>query len=139
MFNNRCNVITVITSKFIVQVKFTLLLTAMFTFTLYLLMCIYTIWKNKNKPTNMQNVECVHSAQMLPGEFVITDCKKTGFYSTRSPINSYPGQFTTNMRQYWLKHIASWCIFLMGYQSCVYMRHFHNTLELWMCFDVRAI
>lgn len=96
MFNNKCNVITVITSMFIVQVKFTLLLTAMFTFTLYLLMCIYTILKNKNKPTNMQNVECVHSAQMLPGEFVITDCQKKQVstqlvaQSTRTQVNSRP-------------------------------------------------
>lgn len=44
----------------------------------------------------MQNVECVHSAQMLPGEFVITDCQKKQVstqlvaQSTRTQVNSRP-------------------------------------------------
>lgn len=55
-------------------------------------------------------------------EFVIiTDCQfRSGFYWTRIPIISYPGQFTTNMRQYWLpksKLIASWLLKSLSWLS----------------------
>lgn len=55
-------------------------------------------------------------------EFVIiTDCQfRSGFYWTRTPIISYPGQFTTNMRQYWLpksKLIASWLLKSLSWLS----------------------
>lgn len=56
---------------------------------------------------------------------IITDsataCQfRSGFYWTRTPIISYPGQFTTNMRQYWLpksKLIASWLLKSLSWLS----------------------
>lgn len=116
------NVIPVL--KFVVWYKFILHLTVMFTYS-HTYWCAYT-WKNKNKPNKRQKWDCVHSAQFnlhVPVSLTSspTACQfRSGFYWTRTPIISYPGQFTTNMRQYWLpksKHIASWLLKSLSWLS----------------------
>lgn len=104
------NVIPVL--KFVVWYKFILHLTVMFTYS-HTYWCAYT-WKNKNKPNKRQKWDCVHSAQFnlhVPVSLTSspTACQfRSGFYWTRIPIISYPGQFTTNMRQYWLPKSKLW-------------------------------
>lgn len=104
------NVIPVL--KFAVWYKFILHLTVMFTYS-HTYWCAYT-WKNKNKPNKRQKWDCVHSAQFnlhVPVSLTSspTACQfRSGFYWTRTPIISYPGQFTTNMRQYWLPKSKLW-------------------------------
>lgn len=104
------NVIPVL--KFVVWYKFILHLTVMFTYS-HTYWCAYT-WKNKNKPNKRQKWDCVHSAQFnlhVPVSLTSspTACQfRSGFYWTRTPIISYPGQFTTNMRQYWLPKSKLW-------------------------------
>lgn len=99
------NVIPVL--KFVVWYQFILHLTVMFNYS-HTYWCAYT-WKNKNKPNRRQSgTACIQLSSTC--EFVIiTDCQfRSGFYWTRTPIISYPGQFTTNMRQYWLPKSKLW-------------------------------